>query len=516
MKKKIEKYLQSKNGDSNAPIVDQSGRFLIGSDIEGCLRATQQPGPGSKSVKNKGRSYEMPHFGTPAPIMSRPVNGMVPMATPMSVHPNSGMIMMKRPYDSMMTDGFPALGYTPHSVKRAKTSPVVDQVALDAFLDDLKGGYVKGLYQSSLERRKNVEKAVKGGNQESLKSLGLSSDEEQRLRKIIDQGKQREHWTPRHPYGHHHFGYMHPYMPPHHGHWSHPSPHYPTSGVPLNYPPSTGKAPKVQAGNSTLKHSPLMRAKDSAKQKGMYSKYKCWKRLAFFSRIPHILPRFFLFKRAAEAEAKEKALSIPPTGDEKDAIDALMATPGRKPKSGTCFSPFMGYTPQAALSGTPGLGPNWGLDDATLLHDPFQKQTFGGANPPFTPKLSGTGNITEAPPSTTTKFIASNLNTPRVFFKDQLTETLDFAKASTPFATGLSATPARSKAVTGSGPDRIRGNPMDEERNNLLSTAFLDTPKSTKAGKMQDIDQSLHHIDACIKSPLNFGSPTMKGSPLRN
>ena len=220
---------------------------------------------------------------------------------------------------------------------------------------------------------------------------------------------------------------------------------------------------------------------------------------------------------SAEAEAKEKALSSQPSGDKKDAIEALMATPGRKPKSGSCFSPFMGYTPQAALSGTPGLGPNWGLDDATLLHDPFSKQTFGGTNPPFTPKFSGAANTTEAPPSTTTKFIASNLNTPRVFFKDQLTETLDFNKASTPFATGLSMTPGRSKAVTGSGPDRVRGgNPMDEERSNLLSTAFLDTPKSTKAGKMQDIDQSLHHIDACIKSPLQFGSPTMKASPLRN
>ena len=267
MKKKIEKYLQSKNGDSNAPIVDQSGRFLIGNDIEGCLRATQQPGPGSRNVNKKERSYEMPYYGTPAPILSRAVNGMVPMATPMSVHPNSGVIMMKRPYDSMMADGFPALGYTPHSVKRAKTL-TIDQAALDTFLDSLKGGYVDGLFLSALERRKNVEKVVKGGNPEGIKSLGLSEEEEQRLRNIVDQGKQ---WTPSHPYGHHHFGYMHPYMPPHHGHWPHPSPHYPVSGVPLSYPPSTSKAPKVQTGNSTLKHSPLMRAKDSAKQKGMFT-----------------------------------------------------------------------------------------------------------------------------------------------------------------------------------------------------------------------------------------------------
>jgi hypothetical protein len=280
MKKKIEKYLQSKNGDDETPIVDQSGRFLIGNDIEGCLRATQQPGPNSKSIKHKGRDYDMPHFGTPAPILSRPVNGMVPLATPMSVHQSScshHMMLVKRPYDSIMADGFPPLGYTPHSVKRAKIDQMsIDQTALEDLLEDLKGGYVKGIYQSSLERRKIVEKALKSGSPENMMSLGLSADEDHRLQKILNQGNisaQREHWTPGHMYGHHHFGYMHPYMPTTHGHqsqWSHPSPHFSVSIPPPAYPPSTTEAPKVQAGNHTLKHSPLMRAKDSAKQKGMF------------------------------------------------------------------------------------------------------------------------------------------------------------------------------------------------------------------------------------------------------
>jgi hypothetical protein len=89
--------------------------------------------------------------------------------------------------------------------------------------------------------------------------------------------------------------------------------------------------------------------------------------------------------------------------------------------------------------------------------------------------------------------------------------------------------------VTGSGRERNRGNATLEERgklcfavresaclqislyapnvcppDNLLSTAILATPKSPKFGKGGDIDQSLHHIDACIKSPLDFGSPTMR------
>ena len=47
----------------------------------------------------------------------------------------------------------------------------------------------------------------------------------------------------------------------------------------------------------------------------------------------------------------------------------------------------------------------------------------------------------------------------------------------------------------------------------LLSTAMLTTPKSTQGplfGSGVDLDQSLHHIDACIKSPLDFGSPQIE------
>jgi hypothetical protein len=46
---------------------------------------------------------------------------------------------------------------------------------------------------------------------------------------------------------------------------------------------------------------------------------------------------------------------------------------------------------------------------------------------------------------------------------------------------------------------------------NLLSTAILATPKSSLGSSFKsgvNLDQSLHHIDACIKSPLDFGSPT--------
>jgi hypothetical protein len=171
-------------------------------------------------------------------------------------------------------------------------------------------------------------------------------------------------------------------------------------------------------------------------------------------------------------------------------------------------------TPHAGGINTPGVSTSWEGDDENLLQDAFSKQ-------PVTPGfLSSSAN--DPPPSTTSKYLSGhNANTPRVFFKDQLTETFDFQNGSrdvsneTPFTNMLSMTPCRSKAVTGSGPHRIRGNAMAEERDNLLSTAILDTPRSPKVGNIQDIDQSLHHIDACIKSPLNFGSPNMKESPMR-
>jgi hypothetical protein len=199
---------------------------------------------------------------------------------------------------------------------------------------------------------------------------------------------------------------------------------------------------------------------------------------------------------------------------------ALMYTPGRKTKNGSCFSPFMYPTPQAARTHTPLLKGHWDGDEASLLHDSFSRSAFGAANQLSTPGFSTyrSGVPPDAPPSTTTKFANGNVNTPRVFFKDQLTETFDFqnsVSASTPFTSRLVTTPKRLKAVTVSGHNRLRGVPLDEERDNLLSTAFLDTPKSIKSASMQDMDQSLHHIDACIKSPLNFGSPNLKGSPLR-
>lgn len=271
MKKKIEKYLQAKQGNSNLRIVDETGRFLIGNDIEGCLRATQQPGPNSKHPKGKGKPFDTRSLSTPAPILSRPMNGMVPLATPLqsSSHP---MLVMKRQFDSLMSDGFPNLGYTPH--KRAKMTDILatksDSVAVEKFLKELKGGYVKGVYKSSSERRKIVEKILKSGSPESIKALELTPEEDSKLRKMFG-GKDR--WTAYTPYNHPPYGFMTSFMPSGgmQQHWAQPSPLYPMSQPHHSYSSSVADdVHKLQAGHSTLRHSPLMRAKDSAKQTGMF------------------------------------------------------------------------------------------------------------------------------------------------------------------------------------------------------------------------------------------------------
>lgn len=153
---------------------------------------------------------------------------------------------------------------------------------------------------------------------------------------------------------------------------------------------------------------------------------------------------------------------------------------------------------------------SWSGDDAKLLEETLSK----GYPVSASSSKSGAGH------------------TPRVYFKDQLSENLDFhdegsklAKDETPFNNILTTTPGRTKGhiglVTGSGRERTRANSTGvDEGDMLLSTAFLATPKSPKIGSIQDIDQSLHHIDAysMTKSPLNFGSPIMKAaarSPMR-
>ncbi len=523
MKKKIEKYLERKRANSSIPVVDETGRFVIRSeDIEGCLQALQQTGANSKSMKNQAKAYVGRPLGPSSSVSHMHPSRMVPLATPMSAAQNSAAYntMMKRQYDAMMGGAFPGLGYTPQSVKRSKnsadynntpkhtSSPSINKKELDSFLNDLKGGYVKGVYYSALERRRIIEKAVKKGSSEELSALGLSASEHSRLQKALSPCHIPKWATPQHPYHLHHPHYAGAYLPPPPNmQWAHPSPLYPMAQLFPGYPPvhpppmphaappssramptpvsseqspptkSSGGAKKTSTLPNTinLKHSPLLRTKDSSSQKSK----------------DHFDP-------CTTTDLDENFNEYP-----------LLGTPGAKSSrhgENNCFSPFLLPTP--SKTSTPGISTTWGGEDAKLLQDTFSKGY----------------------PSCTKSDLG---HTPRVYFKDQLSDNVfhDSAhkgknsKEETPFSNILTTTPGRSKShiglVTGSAHGRSRGNSTGvDDRDCLLSTAILATPRSPKIGSIQDIDQSLHHIDAysMAKSPLNFGSPIMKAaasSPMR-
>lgn len=529
MKKKIEKYLQTKL-DPNLPVVDETGRFLIRrEDVDGCLQALQQSGSSSKNNKSQPKTLVGRPLGTTPVNVAHPHhNRMVPHATPMSGAQNSAEYnsMMKRHYDAMMCGTYPGHGYTPQNAKRAKmnldyvsshkhtaVSPI-NKKALEEFLNDLKGGYVKGVYYSALERRRVVEKATKSGSHDELNSLGLSPSEHSRLQKVLP--SQHRHsaykWaTPQQQFHPHHPRYGHGYIPhPPNMQWAHPSPLYPMAQLFQGYPPvppqhvphapqptdskmppfpkaspqilpSSSNSKKIQSVpaslNNNLKHSPLLRTKDTTSQK------------------------------TPTVESSPKGhFDICPSSDNGYNLNEypLLGTPCAKlsPRMGesNCFSPFLLPTPKQ--TSTLGMCTTWGGDDAKMLQETFSRGYVSSTK-------------------------SSSGQTPRVFFKEQLSEEACLLDSSskniasdeeTPFRNDLTTTPGRTKnhigLVTGSGHGRVRTNTTHaDDDDNLLSTAFLATPKSSKIGGIQDIDQSLHHIDAySIKSPLHFGSPIMKAS----
>jgi hypothetical protein len=232
---------------------------------------------------------------------------------------------------------------------------------------------------------------------------------------------------------------------------------------------------------------------------------------------------------------------------------ALMATPG-KPTHG--LTPLLG-TPMTRKKGgfhSPNTyandywgTPAWGGDDANFLQDYLGSQSKG--TPHYSAITPGRSRHSATP------FTLDRGTAPRVAFKDQsvgkfnsntvpvsrptpvsvssllvpvygqrnsnshirlntcplLQQPALFAETTDLGTPGTVTTPSRKGAgiVTGSGRERSRSNATFEERDSLLSTAIFNTPKSPAFSSGHDVDQSLHHIDACIKSPLDFGSPTV-------
>jgi len=186
MKRKVEKYIYSKNIDGVHRVVDSTGRYLIGRDIEGCLRAVRtQTVPSNRQGGSRRKSREL------VPIQS---SGLL-QTNPISKSTSPPLLSSKRPFDVSFNVGnnyhisgsgvSPASNtvlenrYTKKRLIPQQASPS-DLAELKTYLfSNMKGGYVNGIYHSALERRRICESIMSQGTvtPESLNSLNLTESE---------------------------------------------------------------------------------------------------------------------------------------------------------------------------------------------------------------------------------------------------------------------------------------------------------------------------------------------------
>ncbi len=182
MKRKVEKYILSKNIEGVNKVVDSNGRYLIGHDVEGCLRAVRQP-PGTHGhILHRRKSNDSAMKQPSHTLQSNPA---------VKMHHNSGS---KRPFDfayppgngNFMIQGVSPVNDTvlenPYTKKRLipQQATPKDLMELKSYLlSNVKGGYVQGIYRSALERRRMCESIMEQGSvtPESLNSLNLTDKE---------------------------------------------------------------------------------------------------------------------------------------------------------------------------------------------------------------------------------------------------------------------------------------------------------------------------------------------------
>ena len=180
MKRKVEKYIQAKNIDGIHRVVDANNRYLIGSDVEGCLRAVRQPPAshskdGSKRGRAAGGAGKKGKIKTESPtekeFSSKKENsnnsaGFPPILSPDHHH---------KPYSSY-----------PSSATFKRRIPKMtgrDWEELRSYVACLKGGYARGYHCTALERRKFFEEAMEKYSDPViiLNSLNLTDEERSTL-----------------------------------------------------------------------------------------------------------------------------------------------------------------------------------------------------------------------------------------------------------------------------------------------------------------------------------------------
>ena len=172
MKRKIEKFLESKNIDGCKRTKDENGRYLVGDDVEGCLNAVRVAPVSQAKRKAAAANRRSAPNSNPRPTRGPPRAGKV-------------LAGGKRKFeDANIVQG--------QDQKRNGISPQAnkEQLAqLESYIGGMKGGYINGMYHSAMERKRMAEASnvVKSGSTAALNTMNLSPGERKVLPPFFQQ-----------------------------------------------------------------------------------------------------------------------------------------------------------------------------------------------------------------------------------------------------------------------------------------------------------------------------------------
>lgn len=167
MKRKIERYLYSKNIDGKHKLIDADGILLIGDDIDGCVRAARENTAGAVTKSGDKTTEEK---SVKIQVGAHPVSSKGPDRKKRKTELNSLFSPAVAPKVSTPTACTP--------ISSAK-----DREELVEYCRTLRGGYVNGIYRSAIERRKMAQTTTASGQglTEALNNLNLTPEERERL-----------------------------------------------------------------------------------------------------------------------------------------------------------------------------------------------------------------------------------------------------------------------------------------------------------------------------------------------
>lgn len=167
MKRKVEKYIYSKNIDGKHKLIDADGNLLIGNDIDGCVRAARE---GISVVVSRPEKH----------IRKEP-----PVTIKVGSRPASTASLSSRKKRKTELNSFFSPAVAPKSAVAAAlpVPSAKDKSELLEFCRTLRGGYVNGIYRSAIERRKMAESTTASGFgiTKAFNDLNLTVEERERL-----------------------------------------------------------------------------------------------------------------------------------------------------------------------------------------------------------------------------------------------------------------------------------------------------------------------------------------------